>query len=194
MAGGGGSDVDYKTSPEQKDLFNISKYGLLDMLFRGKTGQGLYNIPQSMYPTKDWWKNLSPEIKSGINAPVMDMAKQMGEQFGSQGQMGSSMTGPSGAFGNALGEAVGRTWGPQSAMTGWNMMQPSAQAELQNQQAPWNMMSAFLGQGSQLTPQPVVSQNSNPMASAASGALAGSAIMPGWGTALGAGMGYLGGK
>lgn len=195
---GGGSSVDYKTSPEQKQLFNIAKYGALDMLFRGKTGQGLYDVPSMQRPDKDWYANLSPEIKEGIYQPTKDIANQMGEQFGAMGQMGSPKTGASGAFGNALGEAVGRTWGPQAAQTAWGMTQPINQMEwsnkLQSTMAPWNMMQGFLGQGGGMTPQPVVTQNSNPMGGAASGAMAGTMIAPGWGTALGAGLGLMGGK
>lgn len=204
--GGGGQSVDYKMPRIQKKLLRQSYWAGQDLYNTARSGKGLwdvgsYSIPQMQMPDTNWWQNLSPEIKQGIFQPTLDMANQMGEQFGAQGMMGSPMTGPSGAFGGALGEAVGRTYGPQAAMQAWQMTSPLYQqqwgaelgrnqnlwqANLQAQQAPWSMMPSYFGSGANLMPNPVVTQNANPLASGISGAAMGAmAFGNPWGALMG---------
>jgi len=204
--GGGGQDVDYKMPEVQKKMLWQSYGAGTNLLDKAMSGQPLWNVgsyglPQMQMPDINWYQNLSPEIKQGIYQPTLDMANQLGEQFGSQGMMGSPMTGPTGAFGNALGEGVGRTYGPQAAMTAWNMTSPMYQqqygaelgrnqnvwqANLQAQQAPWSMMPSYFGSGANLMPNPVVTQQSNPMASGIGGAAMGAmAFGNPWGALLG---------
>ena len=139
--------------------------GLKGLIGAQKSGEGLWDVPEYPQPTAGWWSGLDQNVRSGIMEPYMDMANQMGEQFGAAGMGGSPLTGSTGAFGAALGDQMGQ-WGGQAALTGWNMLQPGYQnefnAQLQSNMAPWTMAPSYLGALAGYMPQAHVTQKSNP--------------------------------
>ena len=73
--GGGGSNIDYAQSPEQRQVFQAAMPNL-QRLFQGGN---IYDIPgiEGITPGPNWYQNLSPEIKSGIQSPYIDASRQL---------------------------------------------------------------------------------------------------------------------
>lgn len=83
-----------------------------------------YQIPDAVLPTQGWYSNMSPAIQQAIKEPYIDASRELGEQLGSVGMMGSARGGASGAAANVLSDFWGQVAAPQMAMSAWNMMQP----------------------------------------------------------------------
>jgi len=161
--GGGGTKTEYVQSPEQREMYQKFMPMMEQMTDRAMKGQPIYDVPEmpdsEMYsPTKDWWQNVSPEIKQGLWQPYQDSANQLSEQFGGQGMMGSPLTGTTGAFGNALGQQVASRAGAQMPMQAWQMGAEARALPLQHRQdmisanrMPWEVIPGMMG-GTYSTP------------------------------------------
>lgn len=113
----------------------------------------MYNLPNAVAPTADWWNSLDPGIKAGAWAPYEEAANQLGERMGSQGQLGSARGGYSGAAGAAFGDyyaQAANTYGQGL----WNMSQPGLMADYSAQ-----LQRGITGYGNQLTEQQMNYQN-----------------------------------
>ena len=127
------------SSPEQSQMWAMMK-PTMQNIFNRPEGTRLWDIPDapsavpymqnadpsSLAPTGNWYNNLDPNIRQGIEQPFNRGADMLGEQLGGFG--GSSQRG--GVSGN-MAAGLGNYWAnaaPQMATQGWNMMQPSLQA------------------------------------------------------------------
>ena len=151
--GSGGSNIDYAQSPEQRAVFQAAMPNL-QRLFQGGN---IYDIPgiEGITPGANWYQDLSPEIKSGIQSPYIDASRQLTESLG--GSAGSARAGSTGAL-------IGRQsdfWadaGTQMGTQAWNMVAPAQnamwQAQLQQNMMPF---TGALGAIQSTYGQPVVS-------------------------------------
>jgi hypothetical protein len=160
MSSGGGSEVKYSSSPEQRQIMQAlmpllqgqGQYGQ-ERYFGGQPQQGapsaagrftdqqMYDIPDPTMamPTAQWYNSIAPEVKAGLYAPYVEAGQALQEQMGSRGQMGSAGSFHTGAYGAAAGELAGNA-AQNVGMQAWNMTSPMAinawNANLQrNQQA-----------------------------------------------------------
>ena len=135
------------SSPEQQRMFDWMK-PMMQNIGNRQPGQRLWDIPPApsavpymqnvdpsvLAPTGDWYNNLDPNIRQGIEQPFQQGADMLGEQLQNYG--GASARG--GVSGN-MAAGLGNYWAqaaPQMGMQGWNMMQPSNMATYnQNLQA-----------------------------------------------------------
>ena len=117
---------------------------------------GGYNVPDtsSMMPQGNWYGNLDPNIKAGIEDPYMQGMDMMKGQLSGVGMLGNQRAGMSGAAADVFGEYMQHA-APSMAQTGWGMMAPGLQqgwqANLQqnmtNAQMPYNTaMQGWQGQ------------------------------------------------
>lgn len=133
MSGGGGKQVTYEQSPEQRRIFGYAAPIVQKISQQGLSGQPVWdvpemtaaptmpsmggvmsgvdpygiqswNVPGAVAPTAGWYQGMSPEVMAGLNAPYDDARSQMFETLGGTGQLGSARGGFSGAAGAALGE------------------------------------------------------------------------------------------
>ena len=146
--GGGSSSVTSYQSPEQSATYSQIALLLQRLMQSGMTGQNAYDIPDisSLMPSKDWYSNLSPEVMAGVRAPYEDASKQLTESLGYSA--GSAQGGASGT----LGAAQGKFWekaGTEMGQQAWGMTQPAYsagwQAQLQQNQMPYNMIPGLMG-------------------------------------------------
>ena len=184
------------------------------------SSQPMYDIPNpsTAMPTADWYGALAPEVKAGLYAPYQEAGQTLMEQMGSRGQLGSQRDGFSGAAGAAMGKLAGEA-AKNVGLNAWQMTAPMAMnawnADLmRNQQAynvgqqermgdyntamnVWQMPQQMMGMAPQFMPQGIVQPGSNTAGNmfggAASGAMAGTMVSPGWGTVIGGGLGALSG-
>ena len=148
MGNGGGSEIEYAQSPEQRQIMQatlpmlqgLGQYGQ-ERYFGGQpqmgapsaagrfTDQPMYDIPDpsTAMPTNQWWNSISPEVKKGLYAPYVEAGQGIQEAMGSRGQMGSAGSGHTGAFGAAMGELGGQA-AQNVGMQAWQMSQPAMQA------------------------------------------------------------------
>lgn len=177
---GGGSTVTYQQSPEQKRLLDAVMPIIQDMVATIQKGEPLYEIPtpyeipsiESLLPSTDWWRGITPEIKESLWAPWNEAADILTERLGAQAQIGSSRGGYSGAAGAALGKLYSEA-GKDVGLQAWQMTQPAQQArweaelakgkdiwgtELSRITAPYQLLPSFLGSASQFTPTAVVGE------------------------------------
>jgi len=146
MSSGGGSQVKYSSSPEQRQIMQAlmpllqgqGQYGQ-ERYFGGQpqqgapsmsgvlTGQQMYDIPDPTMamPTSQWYNSIAPEVKAGLYAPYVEAGQGIGEMMGSRGQMGSAGSGHTGAYGAAMGELAGQA-AQNVGMQAWNMTSPMA--------------------------------------------------------------------
>jgi hypothetical protein len=96
------------------------------------SGVPLYNTPNAVMPTADWYNNLSPEVLQGAWAPYDYAANQLTEQLNSAGQGGNARGGYSGAAGAALGELYSRG-AKDVGMQAWQMSQPGMMVDYATQ-------------------------------------------------------------
>ena len=108
MSSGGGSNVEYTQSPEQRQLMQaympmaegMGQYGqeryfgvqpnLGAPSMNGVlTGQQMYDIPDPSMamPTQNWWNSLAPQVKAGLYAPYAEAGQGMMEMMGSRGRV-----------------------------------------------------------------------------------------------------------
>ena len=128
------------TSPEQAQMWQMLK-PIVQQIANRPAGGRLYDIPPApsavpymqnadpnvLSPQGDWYGNLDPNIRQGIEAPYQRGANMLGEQLQNYG--GASARG--GTSGN-MAAGLGNYWAqasPQMALQGWQMMQPSLQAQ-----------------------------------------------------------------
>jgi hypothetical protein len=143
---GGGSDVRYAQSPEQREVYETITPVLKMLRNAAKAGtspwdipdmpssQGvltsapMYNIPDigSTMPSTDWWGGISPEIKAGLWAPYEEAGHQLIENMGFTS--GSARGGYSGAAGAAMGELAAEA-GKNVGLQAWEMTSPMMQRE-----------------------------------------------------------------
>jgi len=113
----------------------------------------MYNIPNAVGPTTDWWNSVDPNIKAGAWAPYEQGASALGEKLGSMGQLGSARGGVSGnaaaGFGDYYAQAAN-----QYGLGLWNMSQPGLMADYNAQ-----LQRGITGYGNQLTEQGMNYQN-----------------------------------
>lgn len=117
------------------------------------SGVPMYDLPNTVAPTTDWWNSLAPEIKAGAWAPYEQAANQLQERMGGSGQLGSARGGYSGAAGAAFGDyyaQAANTYGQGL----WNMSQPGLMADYNAQ-----LQRGITGYGNQLTEQQMNYQN-----------------------------------
>lgn len=135
----------------------VGEYPGFDLI---QSPEQLWNIPdtQMIMPTTDWWENISPQVMAGLEAPWNRAQSQMFETLGAGGQLGSAEGGFSGAAGAALGEFSAQK-AQGIGQQAWGMTQPGLQAgwqaQLQQNQFPYSLLSGMLGSS---LPTPVVSQ------------------------------------
>ena len=160
LCGGGGSDVEYTQSPEQREIFGYLSPLIQQATSRGLAGEPAWNVdappdvfdPKTgipsmqgvlsdtpmyntdfMQPTQQWWNNVSPDVKSGLWSPYKEAGNQLSEQLGGQGQWGSARGGPSGAAGAAMGQLMSE--GAQNVpLQAWQMGQEGRAADLAKSQ------------------------------------------------------------
>lgn len=94
-------------APQQQELWNM----LMPVLQQGFGG--------GMSPTGNWYQNLDPTIRAGIEEPYMRGFEMLGNQMGGWG--GNPRAGWSGAAGDVFGQYAQQA-GQGMAQTGWNMM------------------------------------------------------------------------
>ena len=200
---GGGSDVDYEWSDEQKQNRRMALPWMQQRA--GQSLQGppqmgappdIYNVPSGdgLMPTKGWYDSISPEVKQGLWEPWNDASNQMMQNMSGVGQFGSPGGGMSGAALNAQGSLYADA-GQQVGQQAWNMMAPGQQAmwqanlgrnvdqyntslqpwqnNYQSGMQDWNITQSQMQNMSAGTPTGIVSQQGNPWAGAASGAAMG---------------------
>jgi len=113
--------------------WQVPGMGMPDKINAPTMGQAGYEIPDAsqLMPGADWMQNFSPEIMQGLNAPWEEGQKQMLEQMGAMGQIGSPD-----AVSGAAGAAIGKFKAQQANQVGqqaWNMLQPGLQRDYQSQ-------------------------------------------------------------
>jgi len=168
--GGGGSDVSYAQSPEQREIYQLA----LPYLQKMFSGEGGYQIPdiQQMMPTTGWYQNLAPEVRAGIASPYTDASRQLTESLG--GSAGSARAGSTGQLISTQSDFWAQA-GEQMGTQGWGMISPALsagwQAQLQQNMFPY---TSALGAIGSTYSQPVVSPDSGFSSQGAlGGALAG---------------------
>jgi hypothetical protein len=202
MGGGGGSKTktEFVQSPEQRQLFQT----FLPMAHRVAQGQPLWDVPEPITPTGEWFQGIAPEVRQGLWAPYQEAGQQLGEMFGSRGQLGSPRAGPSGAYGAAMGSFAADA-SKDVGIQAWQMVggpQQQQRAEiLQSRMAPFQMAPAFMSGQSQMTPTGVMQPNQpgmlsrlGPFGLGAAGAGLGYYLGGPVGAAVGGGLGLSGGQ
>ena len=200
---GGGADVDYEWSDEQKQAYNQAQPWVQQRVGQALQGPpqmgappSIYDIPDStgLTPTKGWYDSIAPEVKQGLWEPWNDASNQMMQNMSGVGQFGTPGAGMSGAALNAQGSLYADA-GQQVGQQAWNMMAPGQSqlfnanlgrnaAQYETSLQPWqnnyqsSMQDWGIGQqqmGNMAAGQPtgIISQQGNPYAGAASGALTG---------------------
>lgn len=81
-------------------------------------------------PTGDWYSNLDPNVRAGIEQPYMRGMEMLESRLQGRGALGAQKAGISGAGADVLGQYMQKA-APSMAQTGWGMMAPG----LQQQQA-----------------------------------------------------------
>ncbi len=169
-SGGGDSQVEYTSSPEQQQLMRtilpmvqgFGQYGQ-KRYFGGApqmgapsmsgvlTGVPMYDIPDPSraMPTANWYGSLAPQVKAGLYAPYVEAGQGLMEAMGARGQAGSPRGGFSGAAGAALGELAGQA-AKNVGLSAWQMTAPMAMTAWQtdlarNQQAYGQQIQERLG-------------------------------------------------
>ena len=115
------ADVDIINTAQQAALFQqvspiisrLSQFGTGTGAFGpggNLFGQPLFNIPQfpqlsaqNLLPTQAFFQNVAPEIRQGFDFETDIARKNLFQQLGEKGQLGSARGGLSGAAGAALG-------------------------------------------------------------------------------------------
>ena len=173
--GGGGTDIEYTQSPEQRQMYRMinpvinkiatSALGYNPQTVKGVGGKGgkgggalppnpvnepLYNLPnpELMMPTGAWWDSLSPNVMEGLWSPVNEGARQMMETMGMSGQLGSGRGGFSGAGGTALGkfyEDAAQNVGLQAWQMTGPQMQHAWDAIVQREMLPYAILPGLVG-------------------------------------------------
>jgi hypothetical protein len=200
---GGSSDVDYEWSDEQKENYWAAKPWMRqqqNLAMGGPPQMGappsIYDIPDAtgLTPTKGWYDSMAPDVKQGLWEPWNDAANQLQMNMGAQGQLGTPGAGYSGAAGTGLGRLYADA-GQQVGMQAWNMMAPGQsqlfganlgrnvdqyntslvpwQQNYQSGQQDYQQAGQLMGNFATGGPTGIVSQQGNPWAGAASGALTG---------------------
>jgi hypothetical protein len=200
---GGSSDVDYEWSDEQKENYWAAKPWMRqqqDLAMGGPPQMGappsIYDMPDAtgLTPTKGWYDSIAPDVKQGLWEPWNDAANQLQMNMGAQGQLGTPGAGYSGAAGTGLGRLYADA-GQQVGMQAWNMMAPGQsqlfganlgrnvdqyntslvpwQQNYQSGQQDYQQAGQLMGNFATGGPTGIVSQQGNPWAGAASGALTG---------------------
>lgn len=110
------------------DVFNVREGGIPSM--RGVLSDvDMYQLPSQdlVQPTKQWWGDVSPDVKEGLWAPYKEAGAQLSEQMGGMGQWGSARGGPSGSAGAAMGTLTAK--GAQNVpLQAWQMGQEGRMA------------------------------------------------------------------
>ena len=147
----------------------VGKGGIAEGIAAGDTQTAIANSRAALN---------SSAYKTGLNASVQGNSQAMAERMNAMNQTGNMMQ-----YGLMPGQATQNVG---------NVIQNQAQAQ---QMDPWNRLGwlgnlygGMAGQGSQSTQE---QPGGSRVAGALGGAAAGTAVMPGWGTAIGAGIGYL---
>ena len=155
----GGSNVSYRQSPEQQQVFQ-ALMPLVNQMVSGAGQQSPWQIPstQSMMPQQGWYEGMDQNIMAGIREPYQDASKQLTESMG--GTSGSARGGASGTLGATQSDFWSKA-GTQMGQQAWNMVSPIQQmgwqAELQGNQFPYTAMPGMMGG---TYSQPVVSPGS----------------------------------
>lgn len=193
MGSSGGGDP--KMPSAQKRLYALAYPLAKRMATAGVEGAPLWDVPEMptvpgpVMPSSQWYQGIAPEVRAGVWAPYQEAAQQLGETFGSRGQMGSPRAGPSGAYGAAMGSFAADA-ARDVGMQTWQMTYPQMQQYrdelyasalqqrgevMQAQQAPYTMMPGYIGSMGGL-PQYATPARPSPWAGAAGGAMTGAAM------------------
>lgn len=92
----------------------------------------MYDLPNAVQPTAQWYNSLSPEVMAGVWAPYQDASNQLLETLGASGQRGNARAGYSGAAGAALGSFAADA-SKNVGLQAWQMSQPGLMADYQSQ-------------------------------------------------------------
>lgn len=237
MGSGGGTSTEYKQSDEARNIMQalmpmiqgLGQYGT-ERYFGGApqmgapsmkgvlSSQPMYDVPEAVAPTADWFSNLSPEVKTGLYAPYAEAGRGLMETMGSRGQLGSARGGLSGATGAAMGELAGKA-AQDVGLNAWQMTAPGLQNNWQadlnrninqyntgqqerlgdynTQMSVWGMPMQAMGMTPQFQPQGITTQNSNQVGNmfggGMMGGMAGGSMFGPYGAAIGGGLGALSG-
>lgn len=124
-------------SPQQQEMYNtMSPY--IQNMYSG-------NMPTMQGPTAGWYSGLDENVRAGIEEPYMQAMDMMRNQLGGGGMLGNQRAGMSGAAADVYGQYMQQA-APAMAQTGWNMMQPSMQANFEAQMMPYQAIPSMLPQ------------------------------------------------
>lgn len=127
---GSSPSVDYKGSPQQKDMWK-TMFPIFQNFMQGNFPQ-MYDLPSPVGPTTDWYNNISPEVKQSLWEPAVEGGNQMMEVLGSKGMMGGASTPGSGSGVTAMGKLFS-DYSQGVGGQAWNMMFPGMMADYQSQ-------------------------------------------------------------
>lgn len=151
----------YIQTPQAQAALGLLWPGLEQLGTSLSKGGSLYDVPNAPMPTEGWFSGLDSSIQSGLLEPYTLASKQLAEQLGGYGQLGSARGGVSGS--GAAG--LGRFWEDAAqgmGMQAWNMINPNQMAQYQAgvaaRQLPWLTYPNLLGSA---MPTPYIKQSSS---------------------------------
>lgn len=175
--GGGATDVQYVQSPEARKAMGLMMPTMERIGAAGVGGPPLWEPPapptlpglEMMMPTAATMGAIAPEVREAVMAPYTDVSRQLTEQLGAAGQLGSARGGISGAGATGLGrywadvapEYTKSLWGmtAPAQMAGWGREADLAtqlwQQQIAAQQFPFGVIPGVFGAA---MPSPVVQQ------------------------------------
>lgn len=123
---GGDPKLTYEQGPEQEDMYN-SMFPVFKNFMQGNFPQ-MYDLPNQVGPTTDWYNNIAPEVRQSLWEPAQEGGQQMMEAMGAKGQIGSAGSPISGSAQTGMGKLFS-DYSQGIGGQAWNMMQPGMMAD-----------------------------------------------------------------